>query len=155
MSLTVTYRKMILDAMFGRSSFDIPATIYIGLIYSAPTYDEETGEYAFNEVADPAYERFEMTNDKDNWNDAASGTVSNKIAVTFPEASENWDDFGTIECFILSTTQIPDDSGVFAFGQLQEHLTVVTGNTVQFDPGMLECRTMSLPEYGDELWPST
>lgn len=142
MSLNATYRRAILDMMFGQGVLEPPETIYVGLTFDEP----DLSDNSFTEPTDPAYERFEMDNDKTSWNAAADDAVSNKIPVSFPTATTDWSATGEIRYFILSTTQYPDTAGVFACGELLAYQDVGIGDTVTFPIDALVCRLETLPE---------
>ncbi len=123
----------VLNSIFGRTSdlgvLASAPTIYIALCRSAPT-DLSTGS-DLDEPSGNNYSR--LTTDSSSWSDAASGTISNAIALDFAQASGSW---GTI-----SHVALVDDiatGNVILYGQLDNNIVVGDGSTVRFDSGTLD-----------------
>lgn len=119
----------ILDHLFGGATYDVPATLYIGLSTTTPTD-------AGGNITEPSgnnYARCSVTNDKDSWTDAASGALENEVDFTFNTASGSW---GTISHFVLYDAS--SEGNALAFGALSESKAVGSGDTPKFNAGDLD-----------------
>jgi hypothetical protein len=94
----------IIDWLFRGQTYTPPATIYVGLLTSAPT-DAGGG----TEVSGGSYARVGVSGGLTNWSGTqgagtttastgTSGTTSNNAAITFPAPTANW---GTVTHFAL------------------------------------------------------
>jgi len=92
----------LIDFLFRGQSYTPPATLYVGLLTSAPT-DAGGG----TEVTGGSYARVGITSSLANWagtqsagsttaSTGTSGTTSNNVAITFPAPTANW---GTVSHF--------------------------------------------------------
>lgn len=86
---------VVLNHITGVSSYTMPTTFYIGLSTAAPNEDG-TG---FTEPSGNGYARVNACGGT-YWNTATAGSVTNKIAIPFPETSGSW---GTITYFGVFT----------------------------------------------------
>jgi hypothetical protein len=94
----------IIDWLFRGQTYTPPATIYVGLLTSAPT-DAGGG----TEVSGGSYARVGVASSLTNWagtqgagtttaSSGTSGTTSNNAAITFPAPTANW---GVVSHFAL------------------------------------------------------
>lgn len=117
----------VLDHLFGAQSFSPPATYYMALFTVAPS-DAGGG----TEVAGNNYSRVSVANNTTNWNTAASGQTSNKVAITFPVASGSW---GTVVAFALFDAS--SAGNLIAWAVLGTAKVVGSGQAAQFAAGQL------------------
>lgn len=116
-----------LDHLFG-SAFSAPTSVWMALSTSTPTD-------AGGNVTEPSgngYARVEIGNSSTNWNAASSGTVTNKTAITFPEASGSW---GTVTHFVLYDASTAGNALIW--GALTASKAIGTGDTASFAIGSL------------------
>jgi hypothetical protein len=121
----------ILDYIFKSGTYT--GTFYLGLATSIAANGAITGEPSGN-----GYARVEVTNDTDNWNDAANGAVDNKADFTFPEATGSW---GTMTKWFLSTSS--SGGTAVTWGPLTVQKTITEGNTPKFSAGDLDVCNMT------------
>ncbi len=87
MSISTFASNKVLDKLFGNTTLSQPTTLYFGISTTTPSADG-TG---VTEPASGAYARVAVTNsDKTNWTVAASGSLSNATAITWPESTASW-----------------------------------------------------------------
>jgi hypothetical protein len=127
--LTNNLENAILDDLFGKTAYSVPATYYIGLSTSDPG---ETGSLA-GEPSGNGYARVAVTNNTTNFPAASGGTKSNGAAITFPEASGSW---GTITHFFIADAETAGN--VIASGELLSSKTIDEGDIFYFDVGDLD-----------------
>lgn len=130
---TTAEMNTVLGLLFGASGspFTAPATLYVGLATGSIAADGTvTGEPSGNN-----YARVTVTNTDTNWNTAVNGTVTNKLAFTFPQASGSW---GTVANFFIATHLTDTGSAVIAYGALGTSKAITTGDTASFAIGDLD-----------------
>lgn len=88
MSISTYAANAHLDYDFGKTSYTAPATWYITL--STVTV---TASGSYTEPTSGSYARVAVTNNKTNFSTASGSTITNLVAITFPESSGSW---GTI-----------------------------------------------------------
>lgn len=120
----------ILDHIFGAVSFTPPATIHIALLTGAPT-DASTGSN-ITEANYTGYARKAVTNNKTNFGNAASGSVSNAVEQIFAECTGG---SSTITHFAICDAA--SGGNVIAWGALSTSKTITTGDTPKFAAGDL------------------
>lgn len=118
----------ILDHIFGVGSWSAPGTIYVGL--STTTISDAGGN--ITEPSGNGYARVSKTNDGTTWNTSSGGTVTNKIAITFPEATGSW---GTVTDFFISDNNT--GGNILVYGALTASKAIGTGDTASFAIGDL------------------
>lgn len=117
----------VLDHLFGAQTYTAPATYYVALFTVAPT-DAGGG----TEVAGNNYSRVSSANNTTNWNTAASGATSNKVAITFPVASGSW---GTVVAF--GVFDAASGGNLIVWATLGTAKVVGAGQAAQFAAGQL------------------
>lgn len=118
----------VLDQLFGGSDYAEPATWYLGLCTGVAANGTITGEPTTGN-----YSRCTITNDKDSWTDAASGSVSNEVDFTFATANASW---GALDTFFLSETSTGGTA--LCYGPLAVEKTPEDGDTPKFPAGDLD-----------------
>ena len=121
----------ILDHIFGVGSYSAPATVYVGLATAACS-DTTTGSIV-TEPSGGSYARVSVTNSGTNWNTASSGSISNKTAITFPEATASW---GEVTDFFIADAAT--NGNILVWGDLTASKTIGTGDTASFAAGDLQ-----------------
>jgi hypothetical protein len=123
----------ILNYNFGKQAYSvsIPSTMYFGLSTTEVT---ATGYGSVTESSGYGYARTSLSNDTSGWTTSSAGTLSNKLAVTFPQCSGgNW---GTIlSIFIIDSTS--GVGNVFWFYTLSPTIVTVTNMVVSFAVGAI------------------
>ncbi len=125
----------VLDQLFGGSDYAEPATWYVGLCTGVAADGTITGEPSGNN-----YARVEWTNNGTNWNTASSGATSNKLEITFPEASGSW---GALDTFFLSSAA--SGGTALFYGPLDAEKTPTSGDTPKFAAGELDITLTDTP----------
>jgi len=115
----------VLDHVFGKAPYTMP-TAYVGLSTADPL---DTGA-GLAEPAGGAYGR--VTTAAVDWNSAATGSISNANALTFPTATASW---GTVTHFAIFDAVTAGN--VLSSGALTLSKVVGSGDTVKFDVGQL------------------
>ena len=121
--------KELLDHIFPTSaSYTRPTNLFCAL-YTAVPADSGGG----TEVAAGGYTR--VTSDA--WNvgttsDGGTSTVSNSSAISFPQASANWNTIAAFGIFDTST-----GGNLMAWGTLTTYKVVSSGDTASFSAGAL------------------
>lgn len=116
----------ILNEAFGGTSFTPSGTLYVGLSSSAIN-DDGTG---ITEPTGTGYARVAFTNDKTNWTTATTGSLSNAVAITFPQAGSNWGE--------ITHTFISDQAttgNMYCHGALTSSKNITTSDTAEFAIG--------------------
>lgn len=120
----------ILDHVLGGGDFTRPASVYVGILTTAPT-DSGGGV----EVSGGAYARVALTNNATNW-PASSGTnptiKANGTAVTFPRATAAW---GTVQAFGIFDAST--SGNLLFWGTLTTPKVVAIDDTPSFGVGAL------------------
>ena len=117
MSLTDTIENSILDHLFRNTAYTSPTTVYAALTTTTPT-DSAAG----TEVSGSNYARTAIT-----MGAAASGSISNSSAVTFPTPSGSWGTVTHFEIWDASTA-----GNRLAWGALDASKAPGNGDTVEF-----------------------
>ena len=120
----------LLDQVFGASAYTAPTTTYVGLWTSALT-DASTGATS-GEVSGGSYVRVNFANDKTNWGDAASGAITNDVALTFAQATADW---GTVSYVAVLDTSTAGTGNVLCWADLTVAKAVGTNDTAEFAVG--------------------
>lgn len=129
MSITYTSANLILDKYFGATNFTPAGTMYFGLSTTTPAIDGS----GVTEPTGGSYARVAFTNVKTtNWGNAANGSLTNALAVTFPESSTSW---GTITHVVIYDA-ITSGNLLF-FEALTSSRVVQSATTVQFAIGAI------------------
>jgi hypothetical protein len=115
----------LLDHVLGNASFTSPGTsLYVALFHGTAAgvlTNLEAGTLT-DEITLGSYTRTQVA-----FNAAASGSISNNGAVTFPTATANYD--GAVTCIaIMDATSA---GNVLFYGELTVAKTVTTGDTFQ------------------------
>ena len=124
MSITYTSANKILDYNLGATSYTTPATYYVGLSTTVIGIDG-TGA---TEPSGGAYARIAVTNDKTNFNVAATGALTNAAAIEFVESTDSW---GTITYVFLADAL--SAGNIYFFEALPVAKRVQDDTTVLFD----------------------
>jgi hypothetical protein len=120
----------LLDYLFGKTTYTPPATLYFALYTVAPTAAGGGTEVT---IGSNAYERSWCTNNKMNWYTAASASMTNKFAITFPTATgTGW---GTIVA--MGILDAETGGNLLAAVTLAASKTVTAGTVVKFKIGNL------------------
>jgi hypothetical protein len=90
----------VLDHFLGGVASTAPATVYVGLLTTAPNDASTSGSLSPGvEVTGGSYARVAVTNNATNWPAASGGAKANGTAITFPAPSANW---GVVVAFIIA-----------------------------------------------------
>lgn len=112
----------ILDEIFGASNYTAETTLYLGL--STTTVAEDGS--GITEPTDSAYERYAITNNKTNWDNASTvsekSQIQNAAAFEFPLATESW---GTITDWFISDAA--SSGNILAYGTLTSSRAIGSG----------------------------
>lgn len=128
MANTYYSENLILDRIFGSQTLTPPATWYVGLSTTTPT---QAGANV-TEPSGGSYARVGVVNNKTNWGTAASGQLTNSVAISFPESTASW---GTITHIIFYDAA--SAGNVWFYSQLSSSKAVASGTTVYFSIGSL------------------
>jgi hypothetical protein len=118
----------ILDHVWSDTSFNMPATIYLGLAINVAANGNITGEPA----AVNNYARVAITQNAAIFPAAVAGskTAPNAATWTFNQANNSW---GTVNVFFFSdTSTIAANVNTLAWGQLTVNKTIGSGDTPYF-----------------------
>ena len=130
MSGTYYSENLILDQLYGATSIvaTIPSTWYIALSTSTPN----EGGTGVTEPSGGAYARIGVLNNKTNFGTAATGALTNDVAITFVESTATW---GTIThvCFYDALTS----GNLWFWEALGSARAVAANTTVYFAIGSL------------------
>jgi len=128
MSITYYQSNRILDKDFGNTAYTTPSTLYFGLSTTS-IGDDGTGE---TEPSGGAYARIALTNNKINWDTAASGSLTNLTVVQFVESTASW---GTITHVFISDAIT--SGNMLYFGALSPSRQVQINTVVYFAVGAI------------------
>jgi len=143
--LSNLYEQKVLEAIFKQTNVTAPTTLYVGLNSADP------GDTCASELASTgAYARAQLnpdTNNATNTNynaiDAASQApktiLTNKLAITFPTATANWNSGNAITYFTLWDASTAGNC-VYSGSITPSGVVVLNGNTLSFaggSPGQL------------------
>lgn len=123
MSFSDYLENKVLDHIAGKTSFTMPANVHAALFVGSPL---DTGAGGA-EVSGSNYARVDTDSD---WNAAASGSIDNVNAITFPQASGSW---GTVDYFALFDASTAGN--MLAWGALDSSKAVENGDTPTFAAG--------------------
>lgn len=131
MSVTYTASNGILNYLFGKTDLTAnPNTLYVGLSTTTIGADG-TG---CTEPTTGAYARVGVANNKTTFSVASSGTLTNSIAVTFPESTASW---GTITYVFLAAAGTTGVNDIWYFEALPTPKAVASQTTVSFAAGAI------------------
>ena len=128
MAITYLSGNKILDFNFGGTSYTPPVTYYFGLSTTTISID---GSGA-TEPSSGGYARIALTNNKTNWGNAASASLTNSAAVQFAESSGSW---GTIT--YVGIWDALTSGNVYWFDALSPARAVASATTVLFAIGAI------------------
>ena len=121
-----------LDHDFGSESYTAPTNYYMGL---STTSIDNSGS-TVTEPADASYERVLIVNDKNYWDSAASGSLTNACAIAFPQSSESWGNI--VSAFLSSGSQSGAvDDHVWYYHTLTPAVPVAVNTELTFDVGTI------------------
>ncbi len=126
-AFTTTLKNAILDLVFGQTSYTPETSVQVALTTTAPTLGTPG-----TEVSGGSYARETVANNKTTWSSAASGALSNAIAITFAQATASWGTVVGVEIYdAAGTTRL-------AFATLSVSKTIDSGDTASFAIGELD-----------------
>lgn len=130
MSSTYLSGGRVLDQQFGSVAPTVPAIYYFALSTTTPTaagtnFTEPT-------TVSTAYTRVATDNNKTTWGTAASSSLSNLIAITFPLSTLAW---GTITHVGIYDSSTPGAGNLLYFAALSPSRVVQIGTVVYFAIG--------------------
>ena len=132
MSITTGTANKVLDLLFGQTALSNLSTMYMGL--STTTIQNDGTGATEPSITGTAYARVAITNNKTNWGTASAASLSNAVAVTFPESTASW---GTITYVFLAAAGTAGVADIWYFEALSTPKTVQTATTVQFAIGAI------------------
>ncbi|KKN60030.1 hypothetical protein LCGC14_0536170 [marine sediment metagenome] len=125
MSFSNYLELKLLDEIVGKTAFTMP-TAYLALFVGDPL---DTGAGG-SEVSGNNYARVSTAGG--DWNAAASGSIDNANAITFPQASGSW---GTVDYFAIFDAA--SAGNLLASGVLDSSKAVGSGDTPEFAAGAI------------------
>lgn len=134
MALTDAVKAAVLDALYGRKTLDVPATLYVGLSTTPPNPDGSN----FTEPSGNGYARVEVPNDTTWWYDATVGNPAvkaNAVPILFPEATGPWGEVSHWGIFDAET-----GGELIDWAPLTMPMIVDVGQQPQFREGDLQTR---------------
>lgn len=129
------YRDSILDYVFSKATFTIPATIYVGLSTADPTGDGS----GITEPTDAAYARVALTNNATNFPAASGAEKSNGTNILFDAATEEWDPITHV--FFADAAE---DGNMIGYIELDSSLEIGVGESASFPSEVL---IMAIVDY--------
>jgi hypothetical protein len=120
--------NIVLDHVFGKTTFTAGSNLYVGL--STTTITDAGGN--ITEPSGGAYARVTIANNKTTWTTASGGSISNAITITFAAATSAW---GTVTDMFISDSS--SAGNIYVYDDLTTSKAVTSGDTVQFNPGDL------------------
>ena len=123
MSILAAEAAQILNKLFGATNFSSEATWYVGLLSGG------------TELSGGSYARVAVTNNTTNFPNVAANIMVNGTAITFPQATANWNTADQVGLYTASsggTLKYKDD--------LEAPVTVLTGQTRSFAAGDLKIK---------------
>ncbi len=136
--LSNTHEDMLLDWLFKKTTFGAAATTLWYSLHSADPGDTGASELA----SSGSYARAQLDGDTNNSTDtnynakATSGTarrISNKLDITFPTASADWNSAAAIGYWGLFSASTAGT--YYASGTITGGVVVLNGNTLKFAGG--------------------
>jgi hypothetical protein len=124
--------KLVLDHLFGKTTYTAPSTVYIALATAAIT-DATTGS-TITEPSGNNYSRLAVTNNTTNFPNAlgTTATKSNGTAFTFATPSGSW---GTVTDFAICDAA--SAGNILGSGTLITPKTIGASDPVSFSAGQL------------------
>jgi len=115
------WENRLLDHILGATASTAPATVYVGLLTTAPNDASTSGALSPGvEVTGGSYARVAVTNNATNWPAASAGAKANGTAITFPAPTANW---GVVVAFIIA--DVASGAGnIFYWGLITPNKTV-------------------------------
>jgi hypothetical protein len=126
MAITYYSANRILDFNFGATSYSSPVTYYFALSTTTPAIDGTNA----TEPSGGAYARVALTNNKTNWGNASNASLTNLVAIQFPESTASW---GTITNVFISDAS--SAGNMWWFDALSPSRTIASATTVLFAVG--------------------
>jgi len=128
-SLALYAENKILEHVVGKTSFTMPATVYVALFTVAPTGEDGTGG---TEASAGNYVRKSTAGS--DWGAAANGAITNAEDITFVEAATtNW---GTMNGFALFDAE--SGGNMIAWGDITVPKAINIGDAARFEAGDLD-----------------
>lgn len=126
MAITFFSSNRILDFNFGATSYTPPANYFFGLSQTTPAQDGTN----VTEPSGGSYARVSFANNKTNFGNAASSSLTNLVAIQFPESTASW---GTITNVVLYDAS--SSGNLYYFDALSPSRTISSATTVLFAVG--------------------
>ena len=126
MGMTNYLKNSMLEDLFRGVAYSSPSVVYIALSKTAPT---ELGTNC-TEPSTASYERLSVTSNEVNWAAAVNGSLSNSVALRFPEAEESW----TSQASPITHWAIfdaPPDGNMLFFGSLSRSQEIPRGSILE------------------------
>lgn len=126
-AFTTVLKNAVLDLVFGQTPYTPETSVQIALTTTVPTLGTPG-----TEVSGGSYSRQTLDNNKTTWSAAASGALSNAIAITFTTATASWGNVQGVEIYdAAGTTRL-------GFAALDTAKTIDSGDTASFAIGELD-----------------
>ena len=137
MPATTYALNKILNYNFDTRAFTPPTAFWVGLSLAVCT-SASTGsaDTAINALG-YSYARVSYTNNAGtdtNWTTSSVGTLSNKIAITFPESTGAW---GEIKSIFLADSTTEGAGNILWYYNFSPTFTIGTGTTATFAVGSI------------------
>lgn len=129
MAITTYQANKVNDYLFGKTAYTPPTNYYIGL---STTAINAAGTGA-TEPSGGAYARVSVANSKTTFSNSASGKLSNKVQIEFPESTASW---GTITYVFIADAA--SGGHILYYDQLTNSRTVQTASVLLFAVGALQ-----------------
>lgn len=118
----------LLEHQLGKTSYTKP-TIYVGLSSTTPT----AAGANVTEPSGGSYAR--VATSGTTWGTAASGSITNSTAITFPAATADWASGSNLTYVVLYDASTAGN--MIAYGALSTAKNVLNGDTVSFSASSL------------------
>lgn len=122
----------IIDHVLGKTSFAMPANVYIALLLGAP--GEANSAEGIQEVAN-LYDYARIQTSGSDWAAASGGSTSNAQIITGAQA--NGGSFGIITHFAIMTSGVYGEGFMLLWGTITTPKEIADGDTPRFAAGTL------------------
>ncbi len=120
-------RNKVLNHVLGAEVYTPPTTVYIALSTALWTPTATGTSIAASEPSGGGYSRVALANNTTTWPTTTTGTKTNGVPVTFPNASTNW---GTIVSFYV--VDASSAGNTLYGGDLYTARAVLAGDAARF-----------------------
>ncbi|KLU65733.1 hypothetical protein DEAC_c23630 [Desulfosporosinus acididurans] len=134
MPFTYYVDNALIQLLFNGTTFTALSNVYIGLSTTTPsqTKGSTTPYWNFTEPSGNAYARVQVGATTANFPAPTTGSTSNNVTISFPQATGSW---GTVTYFGIFDAST--GGNLLGYGALNTSQTIISGNVLTFSANQI------------------